>query len=279
MNITEKFQGESVVHKRAFNRFLLMMKNYEMAIISACRRKIEYQHPEKPLWKGYEEYANTGKYVKRELEHNLLLVRMLQNLDYGVIQVKSGYPKKSNTKQTLLTEADHCFIVFNLYKNLTFQDNLIKISTFFNQDTVGFVDKGTDPLLYHIRTNDSSKRKPYLFKEEIGKMQNDEVIQDFFTKIKGYYLVVKEEYLKELTNKNFYHYFDTGVNEMFEDEKYLGWQSKLLRRKRAYDCLASLDIKEAKDWNGRTAEEHRKQREIAKENNAKTTRPECPFAQ
>ena len=281
MNKTEKFLGAIAINEKSFNRFLFMMENYDMAVISAWRREIVLQPNGAPLWSGYEEYRNTGKLVKTVIKEwaNKELVRMLQNLKYGVIKVRGGYPKKSNTQRVQLNNVAHCFIVVNLNNEPNFHENLIKIATFFNQDTVGFVDKGDDALFYHIKTNDSSKRKPCMFKEIIGNMKDDEVIKEFFTQRKGYYLVVKKEYLKNLTSKSFYYYFDSGLYEMFEDEQYYGWQRRLIHKVRTYKNLVSLHITEAIDWNGRTEEDKKRKSKIAEENNAKTTRPERAFGE
>jgi len=277
MNKFDQFLKGEIIVEKSINRFFYMMENHDIATISGWRKEIKAQHPGISLWYGYQQYLETGEQVKRNSKDsaNKELVRMLQNLKYGVTKVQGGYPENNNGK-VKLNDAENSFIVVNLNNDPSFHQNLIKIAGFFNQDSVGFIDKGTEGNFYLVTTNDSDENSPYGTKFSIGKMKNVNTIEYFFTKIKGHYLSAMEESLNSLTNRNFHDFFDS-TDEMFEDEKNLNGWSRLAKRKQTYENLKSLDIKEARDFNGHTDEERRQDQILAEENNAKTTRPSKLF--
>ena len=141
------------LNESSINRMLQWLKNCDCAFISAFRNELKdvrdmnatYLGPDdKNPWQIGKEFTH-----EENRQKNKLMVAELLQLGYGVTKVKGVYPE-GLTDET----SDESYLVVNRNDDENFLNNLLRISEYYNQDSIYYKEKGkTKGNL--IGTNDS----------------------------------------------------------------------------------------------------------------------------
>lgn len=139
-------------------RILETFKKYDIAIIAAWRNKIVDQDPNCHLIPKYQLLEAEGAVLKREDKEiaSYNLMKLVAKQKYGITIIHGGYQYFNNNEQ-YVKGFEMNFAVANLTNDPLFKENLIKIAAFFNQETIGYIEKGSEDL-HWIATNLANRK-------------------------------------------------------------------------------------------------------------------------
>jgi hypothetical protein len=232
-------------------RIFQWMQEYEIVTISAWRNMIMDQHPECPLY--YEKLQNSEQiYTRNQRDFaNQTLIWMLNNLQYGVIQVQGGFPGQTyfDTCRGVGSVADICefsYIVVNLPQengkiDKHFKENMKKIAAYFNQDSIGYLAP-RDKFYYLLYTNDKFEFGTEKFLGKLGKRNHIGLkLNNYFTKIQIHSF--EEPEMPQLMVGKFYKYFKCNIAYLLKISS-MGYG--MSRTKSTYETLLSLGISDCR---------------------------------
>jgi hypothetical protein len=161
LNKSNKTLDESNV-----KRMLHWLKNCDCAFISAFRNELKDIRDKETTYLGPNKDWEEGKQFTHEenRQKNKLMVAELLQLGYGVTKIKGVYPE-GMTDET----SEESYLVVNRNNDENFLNNLLRISEFYNQDSLYYKEKGktTGNLIgtnnngfpeYHEKGEDSELR-------------------------------------------------------------------------------------------------------------------------
>lgn len=126
------------LNESSINRMLQWLKNCDCAFISAFRNELKDVRDMNATYLGPDDKNQwqIGKQFTHEenRQKNKLMVAELLQLGYGVTKVKGVYPE-GMTDET----SEESYLVVN--RN-DFLDNLLRISEYYNQDSIYYKEKG-----------------------------------------------------------------------------------------------------------------------------------------
>lgn len=125
----------------SINRMLQWLKDCDCAFISAFRNELKDVRNIKSTYLGPDKKNQwqIGKQFTHEenRQKNKLMVAELLQLGYGVTKVKGVYPE-GMTNET----SEESYLVVNRNDDENFLDNLLRISEYYNQDSIYYKEKG-----------------------------------------------------------------------------------------------------------------------------------------
>lgn len=147
------YKTNKTLNESSINRMLQWLKNCDCAFITAFRNELKdvrdmkatYLEPDdKNPWQIGKQFTH-----EENRQKNKLMVAELLQLGYGVTKVKGVYPE-GRTDET----SEESYLVVNRNDDENFLENLLRISEYYNQDSVYYKEKGkTKGIL--IGTNNS----------------------------------------------------------------------------------------------------------------------------
>lgn len=123
----------------SINRMLQWLKDCDCAFISAFRNELKDIRDKKLTYLGPNKDWEEGKRFTHEenREKNKLMVAELLQLGYGVTKVKGVYPEGMTDEYS-----EESYLVVNRNNDENFLDNLLRISEYYNQDSIYYKEKG-----------------------------------------------------------------------------------------------------------------------------------------
>ncbi len=129
------------LNESSINRMLQWLKNCDCAFISAFRNELKDVRDINATYLGPDDKNQwqIGKQFTHEenRQKNKLMVAELLQLGYGVTKVKGVYPE-GMTDET----SEESYLVVNRNDDENFLDNLLRISEYYNQDSIYYKEKG-----------------------------------------------------------------------------------------------------------------------------------------
>ncbi len=129
------------LNESSINRMLQWLKNCDCAFISAFRNELKDVRDMNATYLGPDDKNQwqIGKQFTHEenRQKNKLMVAELLQLGYGVTKVKGVYPE-GMTDET----SEESYLVVNRNDDENFLDNLLRISEYYNQDSIYYKEKG-----------------------------------------------------------------------------------------------------------------------------------------
>lgn len=129
------------LNESSINRMLQWLKNCDCAFISAFRNELKDVRDMNATYLGPDDKNQwqIGKQFTHEenRQKNKLMVAELLQLGYGVTKVKGVYP------EGMIDEtSEESYLVVNRNDDENFLDNLLRISEYYNQDSIYYKEKG-----------------------------------------------------------------------------------------------------------------------------------------
>lgn len=156
----------NVLNESNINRMLQWLKDCDCAFITAFRNELKDVRDMDATYLGPDK-ANKWKIGKtftheENRQKNKLMVAELLQLGYGVTKVKGVYPEGMTDESS-----EESYLVVNRNNDENFLDNLLRISEYYNQDSIYYKERGkTEGNLigtngngwpaYHEKGDDSS---------------------------------------------------------------------------------------------------------------------------
>lgn len=133
-DISNKSLNESSV-----NRMLQWLKDCDCAFISVFRSELKDIRDVNSTYLGLDNNWEAGKQLTHEenRKKNKLMVAELLQLGYGVTKVKGVYPEGMTDEST-----EESYLVVNRNNDKNFLNNLLRISEYYNQDSIDYKEKG-----------------------------------------------------------------------------------------------------------------------------------------
>ena len=130
---------------------LQWLKDCDCAFITAFRNELKDVRDLELTYRGPDKNWKVGKKFTHEenRQKNKLMVAELLQLGYGVTKVKGVYPEGMNSETS-----EESYLVVNRNNDENFLNNLLRISEFYNQDSIYYKEKGKTKG-YLIGTNDN----------------------------------------------------------------------------------------------------------------------------
>ena len=125
----------------SINRMLQWLKDCDCAFITAFRNELKDVRDMEATYLGPDE--NNKWQVGKQFTHeenrqkNKLMVAKLLQLGYGVTKVKGVYPEGMKDETS-----EESYLVVNRNNDENFLDNLLRISEYYNQDSIYYKEKG-----------------------------------------------------------------------------------------------------------------------------------------
>ena len=132
-------KSNKVLNESSINRMLQWLKDCDCAFISAFRNELKDVRDADATYLGPDKNWKEGKKFTHEenRQKNKLMVAELLQLGYGVTKVKGVYPE-GMTDET----SEESYLVVNRNNDENFLKNLLRISEFYNQDSIYYKEKG-----------------------------------------------------------------------------------------------------------------------------------------
>ena len=139
------------LNESSINRMLQWLKDCDCAFISAFRNELKDVRSIKDTYRGpYKNWEVGKKFTHEEnRQKNKLMVAELLQLGYGVTKVKGVYPEGMTDESS-----EESYLVVNRNNDENFLNNLLRISEYYNQDSIYYKEKGKTKG-YLIGTNDN----------------------------------------------------------------------------------------------------------------------------
>ena len=127
------------VDESSVNRMLQWLKNCDCAFISAFRNELKDVKDTEKTYLGTDNDYKIGKKFTHEenRQKNKLMVAELLQLGYGVTKIKGVYPEGLSDETS-----EESYLVVNRNNDENFLDNLLRISEYYNQDSIYYKEKG-----------------------------------------------------------------------------------------------------------------------------------------
>lgn len=141
----------TILNESSINRMLQWLKDCDCAFITAFRNELKDVRDLELTYRGPNKNWELGKKFTHEenRQKNKLMVAELLQLGYGVTKVKGVYPEGMNSETS-----EESYLVVNRNNDENFLNNLLRISEFYNQDSIYYKEKGKTKG-YLIGTNDN----------------------------------------------------------------------------------------------------------------------------
>lgn len=145
------YRKNAKINESNINRMLQWLKDCDCAFISAFRNELKDIRNKKATYLGLDDNWEEGKQFTHEenRKKNKLMVAELLQLGYGVTKIKGVYPEGMTDESS-----EESYLVVNRNNDERFLDNLLRISEFYNQDSIFYKEKG-ETKGHLIGTNDS----------------------------------------------------------------------------------------------------------------------------
>ena len=131
----------NILNESSINRMLQWLKDCDCAFISAFRTELKDIRDMNATYLGPDEKEQwqVGKQFTHEenRQKNKLMVAELLQLGYGIIKLKGVYPE-GMTDET----SEESYLVVNRNDDEDFLSNLLRISEYYNQDSIYYKEKG-----------------------------------------------------------------------------------------------------------------------------------------
>lgn len=139
------------LNESSINRMLQWLKDCDCVFISAFRNELKDVRSIKDTYRGPDKNWEVGKKFTHEenRQKNKLMVAELLQLGYGVTKVKGVYPEGMTDESS-----EESYLVVNRNDDENFLNNLLRISEYYNQDSIYYKEKGKTKG-YLIGTNDN----------------------------------------------------------------------------------------------------------------------------
>ena len=123
----------------SINRMLQWLKDCDCAFISAFRNELKDIRDINATYLGPDKDWEEGKQFTHEenRQKNKLMVAELLQLGYGVTKVKGVYPEGMTDESS-----EESYLVVNRNNDENFLPNLLRISEYYNQDSIYYKEKG-----------------------------------------------------------------------------------------------------------------------------------------
>ena len=123
----------------SINRMLQWLKDCDCAFITAFRNELKDVRDMKATYRGPNKDWQVGKQFTHEenRQKNKLMVAKLLELGYGVTKVKGVYPEGMKDETS-----EESYLVVNRNNDENFLNNLLRISEYYNQDSIYYKEKG-----------------------------------------------------------------------------------------------------------------------------------------
>jgi predicted protein tyrosine phosphatase len=207
---------EESINENSVNSAWNVMKNHDIATITAWREAIINQNKKCPLYYIYEKIQREKRKLTKieKIRANFELVKLCKSQNYGITSVREGF------KEPDIEIIERSYIVTNLTDDPNFKENMIKFASFFNQDSIEYHEKGADTY-YWIASNDCPGVPIGNVFGEIMKFHpSPKGLEEYFTTIRKRDIIFtnggkfsKRKKLDELyendTINNFHDYADT----------------------------------------------------------------------
>lgn len=131
--------SNKILNESSVNRMLQWLKDCDCAFISAFRKELKDIKDMEATYLGPDKKWQVGKRFTHEenRKKNKMMVAELLQLGYGVTKVKGIYPE-GMTDET----SEESYLVVNRNNDANFLDNLLRISEYYNQDSIYYKEKG-----------------------------------------------------------------------------------------------------------------------------------------
>ena len=127
--------------ERSINRMLQWLKDCDCAFITAFRKELKDVRDMDATYLGPDEKNKwqVGKRFTHEenRQKNKLMVAELLQLGYGVTKVKGIYPEGMKDESS-----EESYLVVNRNNDANFLNNLLRISEYYNQDSLYYKERG-----------------------------------------------------------------------------------------------------------------------------------------
>lgn len=142
---------EGILTESSINRMLHWLKNSDCAFITAFRNTLKDIRDKENTYMGDKGDWEEGKEFTHEenRQKNKMMVAELISLGYGVTKIKGVYPEGMTDESS-----EESYLVVNRNNDDDFLDNILRISEYYNQDSVYYKEKGSTKG-HLIGTNDS----------------------------------------------------------------------------------------------------------------------------
>ena len=137
-NFNEIMEGKSL-NESSINRMLQWLKDCDCAFISAFRSELKDIRDKDSTYLGPDNDWEVGKRFTHEenRQKNKLMVAELLQLGYGVTKIKGVYPEGMTDEKS-----EESYLVVNRNNDNDFLNNILRISEYYNQDSVYYKEKG-----------------------------------------------------------------------------------------------------------------------------------------
>ena len=127
------------LNENSINRMLQWLKDCDCAFITAFRKELKDIRNVKSTYLGPDKNWKEGKLFTHEenRKKNKLMVAELLQLGYGVTKIKGVYPEGMTDESS-----EESYLVVNRNNDKNFLDNLLRISEYYNQDSIYYKEKG-----------------------------------------------------------------------------------------------------------------------------------------
>lgn len=132
-------KSNKTLNESSVNRMLSWLKDCDCAFISAFRSELKDIRDKDATYLGPDNDWEEGKRFTHEenRQKNKLMVAELLQLGYGVTKVKGVYPEGMTDESS-----EESYLVVNRNDDENFLDNLLRISEYYNQDSIYYKEKG-----------------------------------------------------------------------------------------------------------------------------------------
>lgn len=127
------------LNESSINRMLHWLKDCDCAFISAFRSELKDIKNKHLTYFGPDKDWQVGKRFTHEenRQKNKLMVAELLQLGYGVTKIKGVYPEGMTDESS-----EESYLVVNRNDDKDFLKNLLRISEYYNQDSIYYKEKG-----------------------------------------------------------------------------------------------------------------------------------------
>lgn len=136
-NVIDK--SNKSINENSIKRMLQWLKDCDCAFISAFRSELKDIREKESTYLGPDKDWKEGKHFTHEenRKKNKLMVAELLQLGYGVTKIKGVYPE-GMTYDT----SEEYYLVVNRDNDENILNNLLRISEYYNQDSIYYKEKG-----------------------------------------------------------------------------------------------------------------------------------------
>ena len=136
-NVIDK-SNESL-NESSINRMLQWLRDCDCAFITAFRNELKDIRNVNSTYLGPDKNWKVGKRFTHEenRKKNKLMVAELLQLGYGVSRIKGVYPEGMTDESS-----EESYLVVNRNNDENFLNNLLRISEYYNQDSIYYKERG-----------------------------------------------------------------------------------------------------------------------------------------